>query len=96
MREIVLNDLAKVHGVEYKDLKDELLECHAWNWYQDEYTVGMWYHRVCIYMNYSDNYVGAFAFFAAGNFSTIYREVTQPAADHLLHFAGEATSTNHA
>lgn len=40
--------------------------------------------------------VGAFAFFGPGQFGPMYTEVTQPAADHMLFFAGEATSTTHA
>jgi hypothetical protein len=39
---------------------------------------------------------GAFAYFGPGQFSNIYQEVTKPAAGGLLHFAGEATSVNHA
>ena len=39
---------------------------------------------------------GAFAFFGPSQFEQMYTEVTQPAADFLLHFAGEGTSTNHA
>ncbi|KAF8475407.1 amine oxidase [Gautieria morchelliformis] len=40
--------------------------------------------------------VGAWAAFGPGQFNTLYPEVTKPAAHGLLHFAGEATSVNHA
>ncbi|KAF8492942.1 amine oxidase [Gautieria morchelliformis] len=46
---------------------------------------------------YGDSFsIGAFAHFGPGQFSTLYPEVTQPAARGLLHIAGEATSVNHA
>ncbi|KAG8981688.1 hypothetical protein FRB90_007069, partial [Tulasnella sp. 427] len=39
---------------------------------------------------------GAFAFFGPGDFSTIYKSLTRPAAGGRLHFAGEALSVRHA
>ena len=39
---------------------------------------------------------GAYASFGPGQFGQMYAEVTQPAAEFLLYFCGEATSTNHA
>ncbi|THU83366.1 amine oxidase [Dendrothele bispora CBS 962.96] len=45
---------------------------------------------------YKDEYAsGAFALLAPGQFSSIYREVTQPVMG-MFHFAGEATSVHHA
>jgi len=38
---------------------------------------------------------GAFAFFGPGQFGKMYTEITQPAAEFRLYFAGEGTSTNH-
>ncbi|KAG8999539.1 hypothetical protein FRB90_012052 [Tulasnella sp. 427] len=39
---------------------------------------------------------GAFAFFGPGNFSTLYKSLTRPAANGHVHFAGEALSVRHA
>ncbi|KAJ7633340.1 amine oxidase [Mycena polygramma] len=45
---------------------------------------------------YADEYVnGAFALFGPGQFSSMYRQVTQPILG-MFHFAGEATSVHHA
>ncbi|KAJ7466775.1 amine oxidase [Mycena galericulata] len=45
---------------------------------------------------YSDEYSnGAFALFGPGQFSSMYRQVTQPILG-MFHFAGEATSVHHA
>lgn len=40
--------------------------------------------------------VGAFAFFGPGEFSSIYKSLTRPAANGHIHFAGEALSVRHA
>lgn len=39
---------------------------------------------------------GAFAFFGPGEFSSIYKSLTRPAANGHIHFAGEALSVRHA
>ncbi|KIO31929.1 hypothetical protein M407DRAFT_4819 [Tulasnella calospora MUT 4182] len=39
---------------------------------------------------------GAFTFFGPGEFSTIYKSLTRPAANGHIHFAGEALSVRHA
>ena len=38
---------------------------------------------------------GAFASFGPGGFQDVYESLTYPAANKLLHFAGEAVSTHH-
>ncbi|KAG7091713.1 hypothetical protein E1B28_008114 [Marasmius oreades] len=40
--------------------------------------------------------IGAYAFFGPGQFSSLYANLTRPAAGGRLHFAGEAISTCHA
>jgi len=40
--------------------------------------------------------VGAFGFFGPSQYKIYYQEITQPAAYRRLHFAGEASSSNHA
>ncbi|GJE84140.1 amine oxidase [Phanerochaete sordida] len=40
--------------------------------------------------------MGAFAFFGPGKFENAYQSLNTPAADGLLHFAGEAISVRHA
>ncbi|KAG8979970.1 hypothetical protein FRC05_007413 [Tulasnella sp. 425] len=39
---------------------------------------------------------GAFAFFGPGEFSSLYKSLTRPAANGHIHFAGEALSVRHA
>ncbi|KLO16479.1 hypothetical protein SCHPADRAFT_914035 [Schizopora paradoxa] len=53
-----------------------------------DYDAWDWYHQ-----EFSS---GAFALFGPGQFRDMYPEVTKPAAGGLFHFAGEATSANHA
>jgi len=46
---------------------------------------------------YADKYCqGAFALYGPSQFAELYPHVVQPAAEGLLHFAGEATSVHHA
>jgi len=40
--------------------------------------------------------MGAYAFFGPGSFEDLYTNMTTPAANNRLHFAGEALSTRHA
>ena len=97
--EIVLNDLAKVHNMEYETLRKLLIEHHAYDWYSNEFAVGESPPRTPspkVSPSSHWSLKGAFAFFGPGQFGPMYTEVTQPAADFLLHFAGEGTSTNHA
>ncbi|KAG8988954.1 hypothetical protein FRB90_002474 [Tulasnella sp. 427] len=78
VKDLVLRDLAAIHNVRYKFLKDQYIDHFGWDWQHDEYTQG------------------AFAFFGPGNFSTLYKSLTRPAANGHIHFAGEALSVRHA
>ena len=56
--------------------------------YTGEYVVMDWY---------SEKYAqGAFALFGPGQFTDLFPNIVQPAAQGKLHFAGEATSVHHA
>ncbi|KAG8738208.1 hypothetical protein FRC10_007144 [Ceratobasidium sp. 414] len=46
--------------------------------------------------NHDPQTMGAYAFFGPGQFSSLYPNMTRPAAQGRLHFAGEAISTCHA
>ena len=103
--ELVIQDLAVMHGIPYKTLKEKVVDYHAFNWYGNEFSCGesfatfLFPRLFCTLGNSSLNrgcLTGAFALFGPGQFSNVYQEVTQPAAGGLLHFAGEATSVHHA
>ena len=38
--EVVLQDLSKIHDIPFDDLKSWLVDAHAYNWYDNEYTIG--------------------------------------------------------
>ncbi|KAG9127559.1 hypothetical protein FRC07_012304 [Ceratobasidium sp. 392] len=46
--------------------------------------------------NHNPRTMGAYAFFGPGEFTSLYPNLTRPAAEGRLHFAGEAISTCHA
>jgi sarcosine oxidase/L-pipecolate oxidase len=64
-------------------------------------------HGEVVYQQYDDAYYfqdwyddqysqGAFALYGPSHFKELFPHITQPAANGLLHFAGEATSVHHA
>ncbi len=38
--DLILRDLSKVHDIAYEDLKSWQVDHHAYNWYDNEFTVG--------------------------------------------------------
>jgi monoamine oxidase len=40
MIELILRDLSKVHGIPVEELRSWKVDHHAYNWYDNEYTVG--------------------------------------------------------
>ena len=38
--DLVLQDLAKIHNISFDDLKSWQIGAHAYNWYDNEYTMG--------------------------------------------------------
>ena len=72
---------------------EDLAEIHGQSasWYRQQtvdYYAYDWYHN-----RYT---MGGYASFGPGQFSDLYLEITKPAADGYLHFAGEAASCHHA
>lgn len=45
MVDLVMRDLAAVHNVDFKMLWDELEDYHPWDFYRDEYQLGMYCSR---------------------------------------------------
>ncbi|KAI0951722.1 hypothetical protein AcV7_007740 [Taiwanofungus camphoratus] len=82
LKEILLRDLAAVHGFDpiqgVEFLKEQWVAHHAWSWTNDPYTMG------------------AYGFFGPGQFANVYQNLTRPAAKGRLHFGGETVSTRHA
>ena len=59
------------------------------------HVVRCFFVEFCSYADENLSVLGAFAMFGPGQFQSLYKHVTIPAA-HALHFAGEATSVHHA
>ena len=101
LKELVLRDLADIHDLTVDYLREQLIECKAWSWSHDPYTMGKCF-SLHSYLNLStpDTYglffLGAFAFFGPGKFQDPYLSLNTPAANGFLHFAGEAISVRHA
>jgi len=79
--QMVIRDLAAVHGIDPTDIPpfDHNKDVFAWDWTHDPKTMG------------------AYAFFGPGEFvDGIYGQICLPAAGGKLFFAGEATSSCHA
>lgn len=95
--DVVLKDLADLHGIyDYTYLPSLLVDWDVWAWYNYENSVG----KLLLFFlaDASDllQPIGAYAFFGPGQFARLYREVTKPAIEGRLHFAGEVTSPFHA
>lgn len=93
--DVILRDLAEMHQIPYHRLSSLVEKYDIWSWYDYENTVGK-SRRVTIWCSYSHGFTGAYALFGPGQFSRLYREVTKPALQGRLHFAGELTSRFHA
>jgi hypothetical protein len=96
MVDLLLHDLAKVHDMDYDELRELYVDHHAYSWYDNEFAVGMY----CLQparrlIELTSRALGGMGFFGPGQFRTMYQEITQPGADHLLYFAGEGASVNH-
>lgn len=76
----IFRNLAAVHGLEVSYIRQ---------YYQGEYFAWDWQHQPLT--------MGAYAFFGPGVYDEggVYCEITQPAANGKLFFAGEATSSAH-
>src|ERR1700761_1965300 len=61
-------------------------------------TNTQWVRTATIILEFKSKEIplGAFAFFGPGKFESLFRSLNGPAADGLLHFAGEAQSVRHA
>lgn len=95
--DIVLKDLADLHGIyDYTYLPSLLVDWDIWAWYNYENSVGKAPISPFVDVSHLLLSIGAYAFFGPGQFARLYREVTKPAIEGRLHFAGEATSTFHA
>ncbi|KAG8749062.1 hypothetical protein FRC11_011614 [Ceratobasidium sp. 423] len=77
LRDIILADLAAIHGIELEKIQAEYEEMYAFDWTNNPQTLG------------------AYALFGPGQFGTLLRNLSRPAARGNLHFAGEAISTCH-
>jgi monoamine oxidase len=90
---VVLKDLADIHNVTVEFLRSELIDTFAWSLSSDPYAMGKCFFRLS---SLADSwYEGAFAAFGPGKYQSLYTSLTSPAADGLLHFAGEALSIRH-
>ncbi|KAI5803004.1 hypothetical protein EDC01DRAFT_774681 [Geopyxis carbonaria] len=81
--DMVYRDLATLHSTAEHPITAAQLKAMTLDYYAHDF-----YHN-----EYS---MGAFAYFTAGQFSTLFPEIIVPAAKGNLHLAGEAASTHHA
>ncbi|KAF9255513.1 amine oxidase [Marasmius fiardii PR-910] len=77
LKDLILPDLAIVHGISLQQLEDDYEGMYPFNWTHHSKTMG------------------GFAYFAPGQFRYLLENLTRPAAQGRLHFAGEAVTVCH-
>jgi len=84
MIEMVLNNLATLHGIA-KEKMGKLVDHKAWNWHDDPYARGAF------------ALFGPAQFGRTGHGESMFTSLKSPAgANSRIHIAGEATSVHHA
>ncbi|KAF8547023.1 amine oxidase [Imleria badia] len=81
--DLVLRNLAEIHKGLHPDVTYEYLKEEVVDMHVQDWNRG-------------EYAIGAYAYFAPGQFQDLYASLTYPAASKRLHFAGEAVSTHHA